>query len=184
MLLYINFLAMKRFSILLLLLGGCSQGILVHTDYDRDINLKPYTTYSWIESNTSENQNPLYYNELNDKRIKSTVNIEMTKKGYTMTSTQPDLILHYHLVVESKSELRTDPYGYYGPYWLRPSVNTFQYNEGTIIIDIIEAKSNALAWRGWATSIIDTDRNLKEELIKEALHEIFKAYPHKVYVKK
>lgn len=176
---------MKPIGIIVILtLTSCSPEIIVRTDYDRDINLKPYTTYSWIDSHTGENLNPLYYNELNDKRIKKAVNEKMAMKGYKLVSENAEITLHYHLVIENKSELRVDPYGNYGPYWMRPSLNSFQYNEGTIIIDLLEAKSNALAWRGWATSIIDTDKNLKPELITEAVNEILKAYPHKVVIKK
>lgn len=172
---------MKAIGIILMLaLTSCSSGIIVKTDYDRDINLKPYTTYSWVNSLVGETQNPLYYNELNDKRIKKAVNEQMALKGYTLVSDQGEITLHYHLVIESKSELRSDPYSYYGPYWMRPRINSYQYDEGTLIIDVLEAKSNALGWRGWATSIIDADRNLKEELLTEAAVEIFKAYPYSV----
>jgi hypothetical protein len=166
---------------LFLIATACSSRVVVRTDYDREVNIKPYSTYLWADTKDIEaKNNPLYYNELNDKRIKTIVNEQLAAKGYEPVSESAELILHYHLVVESKSELRTDPYGYYGPYWLRPRINTYQYNEGTLIIDIMEAKTNNLAWRGWATSIMDSDKNIKEDLIRNAVIEIFKQYPYKV----
>jgi hypothetical protein len=169
---------------MMLMLSACSSGIIVRTDYDRDISIKSLTTYMWTEANTEQNLNPLYYNELNDKRIKKAVDQKMAAKGYTLVLSNAELTLHYHLVVENKTELRSDPYGYYGSYWLRPRVNSYQYSEGTLIIDIMEGKSKSLAWRGWATSIIDADRIIKEDLINQAVHGIFKAYPYKSLVKK
>jgi hypothetical protein len=175
---------MKTLAIsIVLFLSACSSGMIVRSDYDRDISIKSLTTYMWTDSDAGQNLNPLYYNELNDKRIKKAVDQKMAAKGYTLVSSDAELTLHYHLVIESKTELRSDPYGYYGPYWLRPRINSYQYNEGTLIIDVIEGKSKSLAWRGWATSIIDADRNIKEELINEAVDGIFKAYPHKVVSK-
>ena len=163
---------------MMLLLVSCRSGIIVHTDYDRDINIKSYSSYSWAEELFSD-KNQLYYNELSSKRIKTAVNSALSKKGYLFDMSKAELIIHYHIIIENKSELRTDPYGVYGPYWMRPQVNSYQYTEGTLIIDIIEAKSKSLAWRGWATSIIDADGDLTEELIINAVNEIFNKYPFK-----
>lgn len=165
---------------IILVLTSCTPGITVQTDYDRDVNIKQYTTYGWADNKDMEaKNNPLYYNELNDKRIKTTVEDELAKKGYVLTTQNPELILHYHLLAEKQNELRTDPYGVYGPYWIQPHVNSYYYTEGTIIIDIMEAKTNNLAWRGWATSIIDNNRELNEAVMKEAIQFIFKEYHFK-----
>ncbi|MFM7430038.1 MAG: hypothetical protein ACKO1F_09080 [Flammeovirgaceae bacterium] len=43
----------------------------VRSDYDKDINLNLYKTYSWLPVKEIESKNnPLVYNELTDKRIK------------------------------------------------------------------------------------------------------------------
>jgi hypothetical protein len=170
----------KIITFLLLLTAACSPGIVVQTDYDQEVNIKPYSTYTWADSKEIEvKNNPLYYNELNDKRIKTAVEEQLKKKGYTPATGPAELVIHYHLVVENQTELRTDPYGFYGPYWLRPGISSYRYSEGTLIIDIMEAKTNNLAWRGWATSITDSNRAIKEELIQLAVQEIFKKYPHR-----
>ena len=169
----------KLIGILFIFSAACS-GITVHTDRDRDVNMKPYKTYAWAEIKDIEaKNNPLYYNELSDKRIKTAVNEQLTKKGYSISSENPQLILHYHIVIEDQMELRNDPYMPYGPYWLQQNINYYRYNEGSLIIDIMEAKTNNLAWRGWASSVLDANRELNEALIQEGVLRIFKVYPFK-----
>jgi hypothetical protein len=170
---------MKKLAGLLFILTGCS-GIIVNSDYDRDVNMKPYNTYAWAESKDIEaKNNPLYYNELSDKRIKTEVDKQLKKRGYVLSAENPQLTLHYHILIEDQTELRHDPYVPYGSYWMQPHVNYYRYNEGTLIIDFMETKTNNLAWRGWASSVLGANRELNEALIKEATTQIFKIYPYK-----
>jgi hypothetical protein len=140
------------------ILIACAPGMQVYTDYDRDYSMRDYATYSWAEQSEIEaKNNPLYYNELTDKRIKSAVNEQLAIKGYKLTSENPDLILHYHIVVEDRTEIQSDPYGYYGPYWMRTRTYSYQYKLGTLIIDLMDAQNKNLLWRGWAVSVLNQE---------------------------
>jgi hypothetical protein len=175
---------MKKLWILLLVTGACSPNISVFTDFDRDINMQPFTTYNWVENLDIEaKNNPLYYNQLNDKRIKNYVDKALTKRGYVLTTEKPDMVLHYHILVENQTELRTDPYGRYGPYWRQSQMDTFEYTEGTFILDFMDAKTNSLAWRGWAISVISSNQEMNEEQLHDAINLILKEYPHTVVKK-
>jgi hypothetical protein len=168
---------------LLLLIGGCSPEIRVYSDYDPDYDLKKYTSFGWIQTENIElGNNPLYYNELNDKRIKSAVQAQLISKGYTVSKDNPDLVVHYHIIVDDQSIVTTDPHGYfYTPYWLHLRTNVQQYREGTLIIDIMDSKNNYLIWRGWAASAIEgtyTPERI-DHLIKTAVTKIFRRFPKK-----
>lgn len=140
------------------LLIACSPGMQVYTDYDRGYSIRNYTTYTWAEQHEIEaKNNPLYYNELTDKRIKNAVNEQLAIKGYRQTSDNPDLILHYHIVVEDRTEIQSDPYGYYGPYWMHTRTYSYQYKLGTLIIDFMDAQNKNLLWRGWAVSVLNQE---------------------------
>jgi hypothetical protein len=129
----------------LILVNACAPSMRVYTDYDRDYNIRDYPTYGWAEEIDIEaKNNPLYYNELTDKRIKNAVNAQLMAKGYTLTTETPDLILHYHIVVEDRTEIQSDPYGYYGPYWMRTRTYSYQYKLGSLIIDFMNASNKNL----------------------------------------
>jgi hypothetical protein len=179
----INPYGMKRnVWIMLLVFFACSPDLLVRSDYDKDLSLTQYNTYRWAPVNQAEAANhPLYYNELTDKRIHQAVDREMKKRGYRYADSA-QLVIHYHLAVEKGVQLRQDPYGLYGPYWMRPTT-VVSYEEGTIIIDVMDARTNSLAWRGWATAdIMDASELTGEAFIRKAVSQLFKQYPYAAWV--
>lgn len=116
--------------------------------------------------------------ELTDKRIKAAVDRLMPVRGIKSSVTDPDLRIHYHLTIEDKSIIRTDPYGIYSPYWTRNQINAYQFKEGTLIIDFMDARTNAWVWRGWAISILEGDDvALTEEKINVAVTKILNEFP-------
>lgn len=173
---------MKRLLIIsvLAVLAGCSPQIRVYSDYDPDFDLWMYKTFDWGQKiKIEEGKNPLHYNELTDKRIKSAILEQMTGRGYRLTNSNPDLILHYHIIVDDKSIISTAPNGYqYSPAWMGMQTNVYLYKEGTLIIDLMERTTNNLIWRGWAVSAVDqVDPEAVDDLIKTAVIRIFKKYP-------
>jgi Domain of unknown function (DUF4136) len=164
----------------LLMLAACSPQIRVYSDADPDYDLQTYHTFDWGQKvNIEQGNNPLLYNELNDKRIKSAVAAQMALHGYTLTSENPDLILHYHIIINDQSIITPEPYGYrYGPYWMHLQTNTYSYREGTLILDLMDKNAGELIWRGWAVTAIDqVDPEQIDNLIKTAVARIFKKYP-------
>ena len=173
---------MNRLAALLLvfsLTAGCSNEIIVRTDFDKSVSIQRLTQYNWLGQHEIESRNnPLYYNELNDKRIKDEVNRQMAAKGYSISDTDPKMLIHYHIAVEERSMVRMDELSYsYSRYWLDQRANLVRYSEGTLIIDFMDATNCSLIWRGWATSVLDDSRTMDEELLRKAVHDIFKRFP-------
>lgn len=168
------------FIFFLLLLARCSPQITVYSDYDPDYDVRQYQTFAWAPTaDIEKGQNPIYYNELNDKRIRSAVNTEMTARGYRLTETQPQVLIHYHIIVDDKTVITTDPYGaYYGPYWMRTQTNVYPYREGTLIIDLMSADTGNLIWRGWAVSAIRSTytADQADRVVKAAVTKIFRKF--------
>jgi hypothetical protein len=161
---------------------SCSDRIHVKTDYDRDVNLKLYKTYGWLPVKDIESKNnPLLYNELTDKRIKKAAEVQFQAKGIQYSAENPDLRVHYHIIVDNRSAVRPTTYGYfYSPYWMRNQYDVYQYREGTLIIDLMDAKNNNLIWRGWGTEVLDgSNIDLTEADINEAVYKILNEFPPK-----
>ena len=168
---------------LLFIMSGCISEMRIYTDHDPDYNVKSYKTFDWLQKTNIEHENnPLHYNELNDKRIKLAVEEQLKRKGYLLSADKPDLLVHYHIIVDDQSIVTTDPLGYfYTPYWTHLQTTIRQYREGTLIIDVMESNTNNLIWRGWASSPIDEEYtpNKIDGLIKKAVANIFKKFPGK-----
>jgi len=160
---------------------SCGPTLQVFSDHDKDVNINSYNTYGWLDVKEieSKNSDARHYNELSDKRIREAVDRELGSKGFVMKTSNPQLKLHYHIIVENKTTLMPEPQGMvFGPYWEKNKMTASQYREGTLIIDIMDAATNQLAWRGWATDVI-TEKTLKqpEEAISNTIKEIFKKFP-------
>ena len=172
-----TFKVMKRIAwFFLILLMSCSNELRVYSDWDRDYDINKFKTYAWASKTDMESKNnPLYYNELTDKRIKNIINTQLPPKGLALASENADIIVHYHIVVDDKTAFTTDPYGLYGPYWTRTGY--YQYKEGTLIIDFMDSKTNNLVWRGWAVSIIDDNsEEIREETLMIAITKILEHF--------
>ncbi len=96
--------------------------------------MSDYKTYDWLDFAAIENkgQNPLHYNELNDKRIKDAVDKQMKAKNYRVVSNKGDLELHYHIVVEDKTTVISEP----------ADLNTFQIQILTTQVPINTVKAH------------------------------------------
>lgn len=162
------------------LFAACSPQISVFSDQDPEYDLSTYETFHWGEDpEIEEGKNPLHYNELNDKRIKTAVQAEMSARGHRFQAESRELILHYHIIVDNQSVVTTEPLGYrYGPYWTRMNTNIYSYREGTLIIDVMDGQTQNLIWRGWAVmEVSGIDPEKIDGLIKTTVAKIFTKYP-------
>lgn len=164
-----------------LLLSSCGSTMEVFTDQDKDHNPANYSSYNWQSLAAIENKanNPLYYNELNDKRIREAVNKELQSRNYAMQEQNGALEIHYHILVEDKTGSVTESNNsLQHPLSNLQRVNTFQYRQGTLIIDVMDSKTNTLIWRGWATDIVGNEaRKNPEKAIQQAVKKIFRSFP-------
>ena len=125
---------------------------------------------------------------------------ELEIKGFRRSASgDADFKVSFHVVAVEKLEVRTFDsfnynrygyrrfgrrfgrpfyFGYLGPGSItRSSVR--EYLEGTLILDIVDAKKNELIWRGWASKALA--HNPKPEkvgkYVSEAVEKILEGFP-------
>ncbi|UCH83782.1 MAG: DUF4136 domain-containing protein [Candidatus Latescibacterota bacterium] len=164
---------------------GCSSYSVNH-DWDRDAPFPTYKTYNWLDISRPEPgsiQAARSRNDLLEGRIKRAVNSELAKKGLTFVNDNPDLLVVYHTGVESKINVTDWGYRYSYDYWGwgGRQIDVYQYQEGTLIVDLIENATKELVWRGYATRTVDENWSpeKEEQVINTAVGKIFKKYPPK-----
>jgi hypothetical protein len=179
---------MNRFTLLTMLAGvlflaSCSS-LKVKTDYDKEADFSSYKTFSVVDL-TVEKTN---INELNERRIVKAVKNEMSQKGFSEAE-QADLEVHIHAVVNSKFSATANT-AYYGggyPYYRRgfgwgatygaTTVDVNEYEEGTLIIDLVDVKGEKLVWQGVGTSILKNNPKNVEDRINKAINKIMAGFP-------
>ena len=150
----------------------------IYSDFDHNISIKKYKTFGWPDHEKLERKNNPLYNEQTDKVIRREVALQLNKKGYQFSEIQPDLRMHYHIVLENWS-ITPDPFGYeYDSYWLNREIHLYEYRQGTLIIDLVDPKTDFLIWRGWVVNFKGQKKPGQiENQIKKATQKIFEAFP-------
>jgi hypothetical protein len=153
----------------LLLVWSCSH-LRVDTDYDTEVDFSKFHSFTWLEppvtSEPSESPvedliDPFEKNSLLDKRVRQAVEQELLARGYRRAADgRSEFQLQYHVILKDRMKVRSYPYAHYGyrsyPYGYGGAVggvSSYNYKEGTLIIDIVDASTRQLAWRGWAVGV-------------------------------
>jgi hypothetical protein len=160
---------------------SCSSTYGVKYDYDTNANFADLKTFDWMPVPEKAGIDSLVV-----QRVKNAVNAELQAKGLMMTSDNPDFLIAQHLGTKDKVQVRNLGYdygprrGYWGGNWGGPGgVSTYEYEEGSLLLDFVDAKSKKMIWRGVAKAEVqnvDTP-DKSEKLINSAVHEILKKFP-------
>ncbi|MCU0449349.1 MAG: DUF4136 domain-containing protein [Bernardetiaceae bacterium] len=178
------------FFFLAWLLSGCAS---VMVDFDRATNFSQYKTYAWVPPDLQTGHNPLYHSDLVNRNIKSQIEAELAKRGLVRNDRSPDCYIGFHIYVEKKTEQVSNPPavypgGYYRgwryypwgysnwPYQWNTGFRTIRYDDGTLIIDLVDAASKNLIWRGSAESEVSTPGQISNQAIK-GVEAIMRKFP-------
>ncbi|MFC1514786.1 DUF4136 domain-containing protein [Candidatus Omnitrophota bacterium] len=173
----------------LTILSGCST-IRADWDFDPSADFYRLASYGWISAEDADPGQATVYDTLSDSRIVEAIEDALFTKGYIkQPQGTPDFLIGYFTGVEGKLDLRaTDRnYGYATQsawayrVWppARSPMHTHAYDEGTLVIDIVDPRTNGLIWRGSAKAEIETSANpqQREQRIRESVNKIMAAFP-------
>lgn len=153
---------------------SCST-VRVNSDYDKSVNFSQYKSYAFHKAGIDKAE----ISDLDKKRILRSIDTQLTAKGLTKSET-PDLLVN----IFTKEKERVDIYNSYGwgwsPYWGMNYSQPITTTEGTLYIDLIDAKSKELIWQGMGTGYLTNDTHKKDERINEFVTKIMTEYPPQV----
>lgn len=138
-----------------LALAGCASGPEIRTDTNPSANFAAYQTFGFYPELATDRAG---YETVFTARLKDSTRRQMEAKGYRYSETDPDLLLNFYANVQDKQEIRSTPasvgyYGYRGAFgygFSTPTVETVEYKEGTLTIDLVDPKSKTLVWNATA----------------------------------
>ncbi|HEX7896907.1 MAG TPA: DUF4136 domain-containing protein [Planctomycetota bacterium] len=157
---------MKNFAAILVLAAGCS-GVSTSTDYDPQADFSRLRTYDWLPGRPQTDS-------LTDARIARAVDDGLLARGYARAP-RPDFHVAYQVSVGRRVDSIPGSYGWRGGY----GTEVHTYDEGTLVLDVIEPTSKTLLWRGTATSVVDPNRTPEERdaKIREAVEKLLAKFP-------
>jgi len=160
----------------------------VYVDYDRNAKFGSYKTFAWMDPNgyDLEDSHPLVH-----KRIVQYIEAKMKQGGLEEVTSNPDLLVTYYVSTKEETQINTvsmgygygpgwgwDPYwsGYWGAYPMGSTTYVSTYTKGTLIIDIVDAKTKTLIFRGTSTQTVSDNPAKTEKKIFKGIDKIVKTY--------
>lgn len=161
------------------LMFSCANNITANYNVDPEADFSKYTSFYWddpLNKAANESHNPIVNNSLVNKQVKENIETQMQGRGYALTENNPDILINFHIMVENKSKVTSSyPNSYY--FWWRNDIQTINYKEGTLIIDLIDAKTDQLIWQGYSTGTITRSDMIPS--IKETVLKIFSKFQYR-----
>ncbi len=174
-----NMKTLKLVSLTLLFILGACSSVRVNSDFDKNVDFSQYKTYAYQKSGIDKAE----ISDLDKKRILRAIDNEMTNKGISK-SEAPDLLV----TIFTKERERVDVsqynagwgYGWgwgWNPYLWGGRTYVSTSTEGTLYIDIIDAKKKELIWQGVGSGYLTQNTDKKDERINEFVSKILSQYP-------
>ena len=169
------------------ILAGCTP-FTVKYDYDSHANYTAYKTYDWYAaSKRAQGKADGVENPIMDRRVRSAVERQLAAQGFKTEKTgEPDFLVTYYPVYHRGTVYTTTGIGS-GWGWRRPwgyGVSTQftearNYREGSIILEIVDNKTNQLIWQAVAEGALTglEDPQDADEQVDLAVKKMLSRFP-------
>lgn len=164
--------------LLLFVLGSCCS-VKVATDYDKNVNFSNFRTFAFYKPGIDK----VEVSDLDKKRILHAIEESLIAKGYSK-SESPDLVINIFTKERQQVDVNQFNAGWgYGwgwgwnPYMWGGRTSVSTYTEGTLFIDLIDAKKKELVWQGEGEGVLTKNTEKKDERIREFVQKILEKYP-------
>jgi len=169
-------------AVCMMMASGCATSMTVSSHVRDNLDVRQYRTYDWGPADALPTGDPrLDQDPFFKDRVQGAVERQLAAKGMRLSSAgTPDLLIHYHASIANRIDVnRTErAYGYCRggdcDSWV------VEYEAGTLVLDVIDARTNQLIWRGWAQDSVEDALGNRERMagkIDEAVTRMLARFP-------
>jgi len=167
---------------------GCSS-VQVSQDYNSKLNLTSLRTYAWHYDKQAKTGDIRIDSPLIDARIRAAIDATLIARGYrNIARDQADFHVAYQYAIRGKNQsdsVQTSigfgfgSFGRHGGIGVSTGSDVSQYDEGLLIIDILDARDGSTLWQGKGTRqvFIHTEPERLTAQINETVHKILDQFP-------
>jgi len=172
------------------LLAACSSTPNTYSNSAPGANFGAIKSYGFLSEISTDKAN---YQSLETNFLKVAVAQQLDSRGLRYDPANPDVLMNFYIHSKDKIKTRQVPtmsggyYGYrggiyddfgYGYGGQAYETRIDQYTEGTLTIDMVDAKQRKLIWEGTVSGRI-TKKDVKnlEKLVDDAVSDVFIKFP-------
>ncbi|HEX9564895.1 MAG TPA: DUF4136 domain-containing protein [Gemmatimonadaceae bacterium] len=158
------------------LAAGCAT-IDVGANFDPRTAIAPTTTFDFEPRGETPTGDPrLDGNPFFESRLTAAVAFELAAKGLRRSAAAPTLLVHYHASVDRRLDvIQVDRAGGY----VTDTTGYAEWEEGTIVVDIVDAATKRVIWRGWGRSDLAgvlSDPHTMDAYVQKLVHKMFERF--------
>ena len=144
----------------------------VSVNYNHSASFAQYHTYAWGSNNANEIRNSILAQVAHQD-----IDSAMQGKGLQMVqeNQNPDLILTANGGM--KQQTSYSAWGMRGIGGGMGGITPEQNVEATMVVDLYDAKTQSLIWRGIAQNTLNNNGNKNQEMVEKAVQKMFKQWP-------
>jgi hypothetical protein len=170
-----------------LALSACAT-MSVGSYVERSIDFAPYRTYEWGPADALPTGDPrLDSNPFFQDHVTGAVEKELERRGLRLADAAGtgDLLIHYHANISQRIEVN----GFENLSTCtsaedcRPNVH--EYEAGTLVLDIADARTSKVIWRGWARDSVEAalhNQDIMEKQFNEAVRRMMADFPRPLLI--
>ena len=149
-----------------------TMGQQVSVNYIHNQSFAQYHTYAWGSNNANQVQNSILA-----QVAQQDINSALQGKGLKMVqeSQNPDLLVTANGGLRQQTSYSA--WGMRGIGGGMGGITPEQNVAGTLIVDLYEAKSQSLVWRGIAQDTLNNNGNKNQQMVEKAIQKMFKQWP-------
>jgi hypothetical protein len=151
---------------------SCASAINVRTDYSKQADFAKYRTFSIRDGNSTGDP-------VMDQRIKADVEGALRAKGLEeVQSGEGDAIVVAHAATRTRRTYETFYNGWGWRWrWGQPEVIVNEFEVGTIVVDVFDARTKTAVWHGYASHALSDKPEKNAMRADEAVAKIFDKFP-------
>jgi len=163
-------------------------GPTITSDRDESIPMPQGATYVWAGGETVGQQvDPAVQNSIVHQRIQNSINKELQEKGFSRIDhvDQADFYVRYYLSLKRETSYVSSTSGVYRGYGYGwgwgygggvTTTTPIETTQGGLVVDVVERKTNKLAWRGMIQGEAPDHPPTQRE-VDDAMGRIMKSLP-------
>ena len=155
---------------------ACGYGIKTSTDYDHNVNFSRYRSFAIMKGNSSGNP-------LTDQRAMAAVASVLASRGWKEAPAgEAQTTVVVHAATKTKHTYETFYDGWGGWRWRWGSFGPTQtfindYKVGTLVVDMFDAKTKALIWRGSSSDTLSSKSDANIKNLDKGVKKMFDHFP-------